>query len=491
MRSSARSIDGAHTTREANRGAPATDDATRLSTLLAAHIREHGARHRSAPISSDARPEQIRRHLAHTFDFLRPVEVDHVFTETTRMLWQWAEHATNPMHFGLTRPTVDVISVIADALVALYDPNLAMWEFSPAALEIENHVLRFIGAHLGMDTDSGFANFTSGGQEANHTAVAVALTAKWPAVGDGGLRRLDGQPTFYLSAEAHHSFDKVAHCTGLGRDAMRVVPVRDDLTCDVAALRTMLDEDRAGDALPFLVVATAGTTGSGIIDPLGPLGALAREYGLWYHVDAAWGGAAALSPRLRHHLSGIQLADSVTLDAHKWLSVPVGAGMFFTRHRKPVDRTFSTNAAYVPDLVQDGRVYPMYTTMQWSRRCMGLKLFMMLARHGRDGIAARIEHQVTMGAALGSRLREAGWVVVNDTPLPVLCFTHPALESGQLTHDEVVRRLKEDQTAWISKVRLANGITALRASITNYNTTEADVARLVDALNGAVNGARR
>lgn len=242
---------------------------------------------------------------------------------------------------------------------------------SLSALVATSSMTRTTSGSSATDVDSGFANFTSGGQEANHTAVAVALTEKFPALARNGLRDLDGQPTFYLSAEAHHSFDKVAHVTGLGRDAMRVVPVRDDLTLDTRALRARLESDRQTGFLPFLLVATAGTTGAGVVDPLEEAGVAAREFDLWYHVDAAWGGAAALSARLRHHLSGIERADSVTLDAHKWLSVPVGAGMFFTRHRTPVDRTFSTSATYVPDPVRDGSIYPMYTTMQWSRRCMG------------------------------------------------------------------------------------------------------------------------
>ena len=212
-----------------------------LSGALAEHIDSHFDRHRQTPITVDVTPKEIRKHLERRFNFVDPASTESVFAETTKMMWCWAEHATNPMHFGLTRPTIDKISVIADALVALYDPNLAMWEFSPAAIEIENHVLRAIGQHLGFDIDLGFANFTSGGQEANHTAVAVALTAQFPQVTRGGLRALPGQPTFYLSAEGHHSFDKVAHSTGLGRDALRVVPVCDDLTMDGTVLEKMIN----------------------------------------------------------------------------------------------------------------------------------------------------------------------------------------------------------------------------------------------------------
>lgn len=457
-----------------------------ISARLADHIDRHFERHRSAPITTEVEPETIRRHLEEHFDFARPIPLESVFSKTTDMLWMWAEHATNPMHFGLTRPTVDKASVIADALVALYDPNLAMWEFSPAAIEIERHVLKAIGRFVDVDVDSGFANFTSGGQEANHTAVAVALTARFHDLARTGLRALGGQPTLYSSAEGHHSFEKVAHVTGLGRDALRAVPVREDLTLSIEALSTMLTRDLARGFLPFLVVGTAGTTGAGVVDPLTELARVATDFDLWLHVDAAWGGAASLSPSLKPTLAGIELADSITLDAHKWLSVPVGAGMFFCRHRRPVLATFAADASYVPALAGDDRVYPMYSTMQWSRRFIGLKLFMMLAQHGGEGIARRIEQQAKMGDLLRTRLREHGWRILNRTPLPVVCFTHERLESSAVSHDDVVDTLKKRQIAWISRVVLRGNLVALRASITNYNTRTDDVERLVQALNLAI-----
>jgi aromatic-L-amino-acid/L-tryptophan decarboxylase len=320
------------------------------------------------------------------------------------------------------------------------------------------------------------------GQESNHTAVVVALTQRFGEAGDHGLRALSGDPVFYLSAEGHHSFDKIAHATRLGRRSLRFVPVDASLRMDLGALEALIQGDRAQGRLPFLIVATAGTTSAGVIDPLSGVAAIAERYGLWCHVDAAWGGAAIVSDRLRSALAGIERADSITCDAHKWLSVPVGAGMFFCRRRAVVDAAFATETAYVPDQARDSRRYPFITSLQWSRRFMGLKLFMLLAAHGQHGLAARLEHQTAMGEVLGDRLLASGFALLNETPLPVVCFTHPAIAGDSGAHNEIAIELGNRQIAWVSRTRLGRRVPALRACITHFQTGPGDIDALVEGL---------
>jgi glutamate/tyrosine decarboxylase-like PLP-dependent enzyme len=458
----------------------------KITEKLAQHIESKMARNRQAPITTSVIPSEIREHLSARYDFSRTIPLDEVFDDVTDMLWKWAEHATNPRHFGLFRPAVDLSSVIADALVALYDPNLAMWDFSPAANEIERHVLLSLAGRFGPRLTDGSAHFTSGGQEANHTAVVVALTWKFPEVGRAGLRSLKGQPVFYLSEEGHHSFEKIAHSVGLGRQAQRMIPARPDLKMDMEALSRQVRLDLDQGELPFMVVGTAGTTNAGVVDPLPELAEFATAHGLWYHVDAAWGGGAALSDRLRPALAGIERADSITCDAHKWLSAPVGAGMFFSRDRETAARAFATQTAYVPDQVDDGRRYQFVNTMQWSRRFIGLKVFMMFAELGLAGVARRIERQTELGDYLRERLIEEGWKVLNGTPLPVICFSHRRIEEQAISPEEIVRRLKNRRTAWISKTRLRNQIPVLRACITNFQTEPDDIEYLVSELNETI-----
>lgn len=450
---------------------------------LAEHIREHRARRREAPVAVSASRAELLEHLQSRYaGFERPLGPEAAFDDVTDLLWRWSEHAQSPRHFGLTRPTVDVVSVIADALAALYDPNLATWDFGPAANEIERHTLAVLGERFGSGFAQGLSHFTSGGQESNHTAVAVALTRAFPEAGLHGLRALGRDPLLYLSAEGHHSFDKIAHVTGLGRRAVRLVPVDAELRLDVAALVRQIEQDLSAGCGPFLVVGTAGTINAGVVDPLAALADVAERFGLWFHVDAAWGGAAIVSDRLRGCLAGIERADSISCDAHKLFSVPAGAGMFFCRHPEPVAATFATQAAYVPDHGSDGRVYNYVTSMQWSRRFIGLKLFLMLAVRGLPAIARRIEHQAELGERLRSHLVAAGFELLNQTPLPVVAFTHPRIAGNAERTAAVVSELRRKQVAWISKTALLGGVPALRASITNYESREEDVDALIEGL---------
>ncbi len=431
-------------------------------------------------------PGEIRRHLSR-YDFARPIPLDELIAEVSQLLRQGSLHVNHPRYFGLFNPTVRRAGVMADALAALYNPQLAAWPHAPIANEIERHVLNVFMRAFGFDPTSGFANFTSGGQEANQTAVTVALTRAFPSFGEHGARALEGQPVLYVSAEAHHSFLKIAHLSGIGRAAVQHVGVDRHLRMDVQELTERITADRANGLVPFMIVATAGTTAAGAIDPLPAIAAVAKREDLWLHADAAWGGAAVVSPVLRPHLVGIELADSITCDAHKWLSVPVAAGMFFTKHREPVLEAFRVEASsYVPPAVAD-TFDPYVTTIQWSRRFIGLKLFMTLAELGWDGMAELVEHQARMSELLRTRLESKGWIVVNDSPIAVLCFTHPKIETGRTTVSEVVDRVVGSGRAWISQVRL-NGPTAiaLRACITSHRTQPADIDVLVRELERAI-----
>jgi glutamate/tyrosine decarboxylase-like PLP-dependent enzyme len=462
--------------------APALDPVLRR---LADEITSYEAAIDGLPVAPTVSPVQIRQRLAR-YDFATPIPLEGLIADVAGLLREWSLHVNHPRYFGLFNPTVRRAGVVADALAAAYNPQLAAWPHAPVANEIERHVLSWLMVAFGLDPANGFASFTSGGQEANQTAVTSALTSAFPEFAERGVRAIQGEPVLYVSAESHHSFLKIAHQSGLGREAVRHVPVDRQLRMDVEELVRQIDADRAGGRLPFLIVGTAGTTAAGAIDPLSALAAVAQQEHLWLHVDAAWGGAAILSSTLRHHLAGIELADSITCDAHKWLSVPVGAGMFFTRHREAVLQAFRVEASsYVPPAVPD-TFDPYVTSIQWSRRFIGLKVFMTLAELGGDGIARLIEHQAAMAELLRARLASTGWRLVNDSPLAVVCFTHPEIESGRTTASEVVRRVVAGGRAWISEVRLSGPVIALRACVTSHRTGPVDIDILVDDLERAI-----
>jgi glutamate/tyrosine decarboxylase-like PLP-dependent enzyme len=247
-----------------------------------------------------------------------------------------------------------------------------------------------------------------------------------------------------------------------------------DLKMDPGDLALRVAEDRRNGLAPVMVVGTAGTTAAGAIDPLPALARFCRSEQLWFHVDAAWGGAAIISPRLRGHLAGIEAADSITCDAHKWFSVPMGAGMFFCRHPDVVGDAFRAQTSYMPGRMEGPVVDPYTTSVQWSRRFIGLKLFMALARHGESEYVAMIEHQARMGDALRESLQHAGWRVVNRTPLPLVCFTRDGLVACKF-----IAALHDRQIAWMSEVRLGDDAPVVRACVTSFRTKQSDIEWVV------------
>ncbi len=424
---------------------------------------------------------EVRAHLRR-YDFASPVPLDDLFEDVARMLREWNVQMNHPRYLGLFNPNTTLASVVADALVALYNPQLAAWSHAPAANEMERHVLQFIGRKLGFPDENFAAHFTSGGSEANLTAALLALAKRFPAYLQKGLVGLGTHPTMYVSEYAHNSFDKIVKHVGLGTDALRIIPTNDALQMDPEALRRQLAADVQQGCTPFMVVGTAGTTSAGVIDPLPALSGLCQLYRCWFHVDAAWGGAIALSEKWKGLVAGIDQADSVTIDAHKWFFVPFGAGMFFCRHRDVANETFRVRADYMPK-PQDDTYDPYHTTLQWTRRFMGLKLFMTLAERGNEGFSALLDGQMELARHFRGRLRDGGWQLLNPTELPVFCFTHPSLVHGPLTPDGVLQRLYAEGNLWISTVTLKGGQKAFRACLTNYNTTAEDLDFVLAELN--------
>lgn len=452
---------------------------------FAAEVAGFEARIRTLPVVHAPEPAALRQALAERFTFADGIPLPLLADELTGMLRKGLVHVTHPRYFGLFNPSVREAAVLGDALAALYNPQLAVWSHAPVVQELERLTLATLARQLGYDPETMAAHFASGGAEANLAGVLAALASRCPGAAEHGLRGLAREPRIYVSAESHHSFLKIARMCGLGTAAVREVPVTAALAMDVGALEAMLTADRDAGRHPVLIVATAGTTSAGVIDPLAEVADLAARYDTWFHCDAAWGGGAAMSPRLRPLLAGIERADSITWDAHKWLSVPMGAGMFFTRHPEAVGRAFGVASTYMPPAASTITEDPHLVTPQWSRRAIGLKVFAALAELGLPGYAALVEHQAAMGEALRDRLRDAGWMVVNETALPVVCFTHADITAGRTTASAVRDAVYARGSAWVSAVRLAGGPPVLRACITSYQTTAEDLDVLVHELEAA------
>ena len=216
----------------------------------------------AGPIVPEVTAGEIRAYLKSRYSFTESMPLDDLMADVSGMLGRWQVQVTHPRYFGLFNPSVTVASVVADTLVAMYNPQLANWRTSPAANEMERHTLGWLAARLGLPADT-IAHFTSGGMEANLSSVIVALTHSFPTYGEQGLRSLPGEPVVYVSAEAHHGFNKIAHMTGLGRRSLRAIATDSRLTMDVDELAARVAEDRNLGRIPVMVVGTGRHDGDG------------------------------------------------------------------------------------------------------------------------------------------------------------------------------------------------------------------------------------
>lgn len=433
------------------------------------------------PIDAD----EIRTRLS-AFDFEKPVDAIEALNFAADNLRRFQVHTPHPRYFGLFNPAPTTMGIAADALVAAFNPQLAAWSHNAFAAETERHLIKKFAARFGYDEAAADGTFCSGGAEANHTALLAALVSRFPTFSNKGLRALDGQPVFYVSSQSHHSFVKAARFCGLGTDAVRAIETDANFKMSAPHLAAQIEKDRAENFAPFAVVATAGTTNAGLVDDIEKIGEIAARENLWLHVDAAWGGAAAFVAELRAVLRGIERADSITFDAHKWLSVPMGAGIFLTRHSEILSETCRITTDYMPrDAADFGVADPFTHSLQWSRRFIGLKVFLSLAVAGWKGYEEAIQRQAAMGDLLRRKLEHNDWLIINQTPLPVVCFTDAAGENSSARLNKIAERIVASGTAWISTTRLAPDVSVLRACITNYRTRESDLEQLIISLNKA------
>jgi glutamate/tyrosine decarboxylase-like PLP-dependent enzyme len=237
----------------------------------------------------------------------------------------------------------------------------------------------------------------------------------------------------------------------------------------------MIFADRAEGFVPILIAATAGTTNAGMIDPLKGCVSVARENGMWCHVDAAWAGALIATDDLRTELSGIERADSITIDAHKWFATTMGCGMFLLREPALLSTAFQASNAYMPS--NTPQVDPYVTSPQWSRRFVGLRLFLALAAAGWDGYGQHVKWAISLAAMLREQLTGIGWKIVNESPAAVVCAVPPDPADVRA----IVRRVVASGCAWIS-VAVFENCEVVRACITSGLTTQKDISRLVAAL---------
>lgn len=448
-----------------------------LDDYLTRGLAEAGERVRGGPVTPDLDMDKFYQELA-TYDFTAPKPARELIDWTISQLEHGTVHMTNPRYFGLFNPAPTFPAQLADRISGCFNPQLASSGSSPVPVAIEAHVIGAIAARAGLPRGSA-GHFTTSGSEANYTALVCALTRAEARFAIDGLRAFAGPVAIYTSRECQPAWHKIAHQAGVGRQAVRLIATDGSGRMDAIVLAETVREDQRRGVVPILISPTAGTTGAGMVDPLRACSDVARERGIWYHVDAAWGGAALCSERLRGELEGIELADSITIDAHKWFATTMGCGMFITRYPQVLSDAFHVGADFMPSTASS--LDPYLNTVQWSRRFLGLRLFLSLAVAGWAGYAAHVERAVEVIEEVKKDLIARDWSIANDSRLAVLCALPP---QGSAPVRDIVRRLLATGKAWAAVARF-EGRDVVRVCATHGEVSATDVAMLVTALEAA------
>jgi aromatic-L-amino-acid/L-tryptophan decarboxylase len=438
------------------------------------------------PVTRDQSPSAVRDAL--DLDVALPEQgtaAGPLLERTASLLFEHSLFNAHPRFFGYITAPPAPIGILGDFLAASVNANVGAWMLSPAATEIESQTVKWIAQLIGYPERCG-GLMVSGGNVANLVCFWAARAAKadWDVrqhgVADPSARRL----RVYGSAETHTWIQKAADLAGLGTSAIRWIPTDADLRMDVDALRHTMDADAAAGDLPFMVVGTAGSVGTGAVDPVRAIAAACREHSAWFHVDGAYGGFAAASPEAPEDLQGLHEADSVAVDPHKWLYAPLEAGCALVRDPEQLRAAFSYHPPYY-HFEERATNYVDYGP-QNSRGFRALKVWLALRYVGAAGYRASISEDIRLSRALAEVVRRTPELQCMTQSLSITTFRYvpadlrvrlgdPAVEDYLDTlNRQLLDRVQRGGEVFVSNA-IVGGRYVLRACIVNFHTTLTDV----------------
>ena len=434
---------------------------------------------------------EIRQHL----DAAIPHEgrtFDDLLATFRDVIVRFSRHNGHPRMFGYVQSPGTAIAAFADLLASFLNANLTAWRSAPAAVELERLTIDWIKEIVGFERDAA-GLFVSGGSLANLSALAAARQQRLQRPLSGARPATAERLRFYVSRETHHSIAKGAALLGFAPECLREVATRPNGTIDPGQLVASIRQDERDGAAPFAIVATAGTVMTGAVDPLNDLANIAAEYDLWMHVDACYGGFAALAPSLKPLLRGIERADSVALDPHKWLYLPVDCGCVLYRDAASARNAFAHDAAYTRVIDQQADEAFAYWDYgpELSRRFRALKVWMLLKGVGLRRLGEAIEENAACARHLEKLVHASDdFEMLAPVELSIFCFRYlpqslkppPRHESAIDNFNErLLVALQRDGSSYLSNA-VVNGRFALRGCVINYRTTKRDIEILLDDL---------
>lgn len=411
-----------------------------------------------------------------------------LLNEAVQLLFEHSLFNGHPRFWGYISSSAAPIGALADLLAATVNPNVGGWGPAPIATEIEAQTVRWIAELIGYTSDCG-GLLVSGGNMANFVGILAArkAQAQWDVRKQGLRPSGTGRLRLYASEETHTWIQKGADLFGFGTDAISWIPTDERLRVDLKALRSRIRTDRQNGDVPFVVVGTAGSVSTGVIDPLPELAAICREEGLWFHVDGAYGGLAAMLSNAPRDLQGLREADSVAVDPHKWLYAPLEAGCVIVRHAKQLRDTFSYHPVYYRLDEEEPAINYHEYGLQNSRGFRALKVWLALRQVGRAGYQRMIGDDIALAHELAERVQAHPELELCTQNLSITTFRYvpKGLQMGAEASEAYLNelnstlllQLQESGEAYLSNA-IVRGKFLLRACIVNFRTSLADVSAL-------------
>ncbi len=436
---------------------------------------------------------------------IEAVPLEQLFADCKAII-EGSRHNGHPRFFGYVASPATPAGAFADLITSTLNANVTSWRSGPAATEIESLVVRWLGSLIGYGEDAR-GLLMSGGSMANLTALFIAhRTLEKDDTGRKGLWNSGSPMTIYASDQIHMSIPKAADILGIGREQVRTVSSDANLRLDPGALREAIQIDLENGLRPFCVVASAGTVNTGAIDSFTEIASIARAFGLWFHIDGAYGALGALDERKRPLFAGLDLADSVSLDPHKWLYVPIDSGCLLFRNHIAARAAFgSSTADYIK--VHEERAGEDFAFWDYgpelSRRFRALKIWFTLRYYGVRRIADAIAEDNALAAYLARKIEEAeDFELLAPVTLSICCFrylpkrlslnlrTAATEESAEIEarldqlNTGIMHRVQRGGKAYLSNATV-DGKFALRACITNFRTTRVDIDQTLEIIRSA------
>jgi aromatic-L-amino-acid decarboxylase len=435
------------------------------------------------PVLAPVSPGEIAAKLPQSAP-RRGESLETILRDVDRVIMPGITHWNHPSFFAYFGISGSGPGVIGELMAATLNVNAMLWRTSPAATELEQRVLAWVAEMLGLPREW-FGEITDTASASTLYALAAAREAAGVDVREQGMAgRADLPPlAVYTSTQAHSSVDKAAIALGIGRRWTRHIDTDAQFRLRPDLLEAAIQADLAAGVKPLAVIATVGTTSSTSVDPVDDIVPICERYGVWLHVDAAYGGAAAILPSHRHVLKGCERADSFVTNPHKWLLTPIDCSLLYTRRPDDLKQAFSLVAEYLRTDEADV-VNLMDYGLSLGRRFRALKLWMVLRAYGQEGLARIIEGHIQSAQWLATQIDNTPhWERLAPTPFSTVCFRHaPAGKMDLETHNtRILDAINASGAAFLSHTKL-NGVYALRVAIGNHATAHEHVARAWDLL---------